>query len=334
MKLAVVIGRFQPFHLGHLSIIDKAYKEADKVLILVGSVNQLPDFRNPLTYEERVLLLRASIDEDYDCIIRPLKDEETDAAWIANVIGEINSREEDPTEVSLYTSPKDEEFYRRSFIYPVETLNEVPISATEVRISWYTNNLWLTEYYLPEGTKEFLENHHDRARLSEEYDNVTEMSLKKTKGHPFANPMELVSFAVIIQGKHVLVGKRAGARGAGQLGLPGGYLEASETSLEGCMREVKEELSVDLHALVMEGNAQCLTQAVEENMRDIGTRTFGVNYLFVIKEDVDLEVLVDTSETTSFEWVPVSDVLNDTTLLFYNHNQVARRLFTKIGDSK
>jgi bifunctional NMN adenylyltransferase/nudix hydrolase len=334
MKLAVIIGRFQPLHLGHLSLIDKAYKEADKVLILIGSATQLPDFKNPFTYEERVGLLRGTFGKDYDTTIRPLDDEETDEAWVSNVIGEVLALEEDPSEVTIFTNPKDEEFYRKNFIFQVETLNDVPVSATQVRASWYTDTLWSMEEYLTENVCVFLEKHQDRDRLSEEYDSTLEMTLKKTQGHPFGNPMEPVSFAVIVQDGALLVGKRGGSRGKGQLGLPGGYIEAGETSMQGCMRETKEELGVDLHTLILEGKAQCLVQAVEENMNDLGTRTIGVNYLFVIKPEYPVEIILDNTETTDFGWLPLGDVLQDKTLLFFNHNQVARRLFSKLGDNK
>ena len=36
-ELAVVIGRFQPLHYGHIYNIDKGLKEAKKVVVLVGS---------------------------------------------------------------------------------------------------------------------------------------------------------------------------------------------------------------------------------------------------------------------------------------------------------
>jgi bifunctional NMN adenylyltransferase/nudix hydrolase len=334
MKLAVIIGRFQPLHLGHLSLIDKAYQEADKVLILIGSANQLPDFKNPFTYEEREGLLLGTFGEDYDTTIRPLEDEEHDVHWIENVIGEILAIEEDPTEVTIYTNPKDEEFYRKNFIFQVKTLDEVPVSATQVRESWYSDSLWAVEEYLTEKVCTFLDWHPDKERLTDEWATTSSMKLIKEKGHPFGNPMEPVSFAVIIQDAEVLVGKRGGARGKGQLGLPGGYIEASETSLQGCMRETKEELGLDLHKLVMEGNAQCIAQAIEENVKDLGTRTIGINYLFIIKPEYEVEITVDGFETTAFEWLPLGDVLQDRTLLFFNHNQVARRLLTKVGDKK
>jgi len=37
MTTALIIGRFQPFHLGHLLLIKEAAKEADIIVIGIGS---------------------------------------------------------------------------------------------------------------------------------------------------------------------------------------------------------------------------------------------------------------------------------------------------------
>lgn len=332
MKLAIVIGRFQPLHLGHLSLIDKAYKEADKVLILVGSSNQLPDYKNPFSFDERVQLIRGTIGADYDTIIRPLPDVPSDEEWISNVTAHALNLEEDPTEVVIFTHTKDEEFYRKNFLFPVETVEDVPISATQIRHAWYTDSLWTVEEYLTENVCVFLENHHDTDRLGYEYQETEGMAAVKTEGHPFGNPVEPVSFAVIIQEGKVLVGRRGGSRGHGQLGLPGGFIEHTETSLRGCIREVKEEVGISLDSLITEGKAQCLAQAVEENLNDLGSRTIGINYLFVLHPEVTPEITIDNVETTEFQWLPLGDVLDDTTLLFYNHNLIVKRLLSKLGE--
>lgn len=48
-KLGLVLGRFQPFHLGHLHLINLALKENDQIVICIGSAQKA----EPLTIEER-----------------------------------------------------------------------------------------------------------------------------------------------------------------------------------------------------------------------------------------------------------------------------------------
>ena len=52
-KTAIVIGRFQVFHLGHKEIIDNALRMCTKVIVFVGSSQESGTERNPLSFEER-----------------------------------------------------------------------------------------------------------------------------------------------------------------------------------------------------------------------------------------------------------------------------------------
>ena len=49
----VFVGRFQPFHLGHASVILEGLKRAKHIIILIGSHNTGRSWRNPFTFEER-----------------------------------------------------------------------------------------------------------------------------------------------------------------------------------------------------------------------------------------------------------------------------------------
>lgn len=51
-KVGLVIGRFQPFHLGHQYLIEQALKHADKLTIGVGSSN-IEDENNPYNVGQR-----------------------------------------------------------------------------------------------------------------------------------------------------------------------------------------------------------------------------------------------------------------------------------------
>ena len=57
MKRGLFIGRFQPFHLGHLSDIKNAFKEVDELAIGIGSSNEKHTKENPFTVEERTEMI-------------------------------------------------------------------------------------------------------------------------------------------------------------------------------------------------------------------------------------------------------------------------------------
>lgn len=52
-KKGLFIGRFQPFHLGHISAIKQGLEVAEKLVLVIGSANRNFDLVNPLTFFER-----------------------------------------------------------------------------------------------------------------------------------------------------------------------------------------------------------------------------------------------------------------------------------------
>ncbi len=76
-RQALVIGRFQPLHKGHVHIIEGALKNAEKVLILIGSSQESGTYKNPLTYEIRKDMLEKTFDEFIKAgriMVKPLPD--------------------------------------------------------------------------------------------------------------------------------------------------------------------------------------------------------------------------------------------------------------------
>ena len=58
------IGRFQPFHLGHLSAIKQALKKVDKLYIGIGSSQYDHEEYNPFTAEERREMIQRALEEN------------------------------------------------------------------------------------------------------------------------------------------------------------------------------------------------------------------------------------------------------------------------------
>jgi len=60
-KIALFIGRFQPFHNGHLDITKRILKKNKKIIIVVGSTEKSFKNHDPLTAKERGQIIKSSL---------------------------------------------------------------------------------------------------------------------------------------------------------------------------------------------------------------------------------------------------------------------------------
>ncbi|MEM3596417.1 MAG: adenylyltransferase/cytidyltransferase family protein, partial [Candidatus Bathyarchaeia archaeon] len=58
--VGLYVGRFQPFHLGHLEVVRSILNRADELIIAIGSSQYSHTRRNPFTAGERVTMIRES----------------------------------------------------------------------------------------------------------------------------------------------------------------------------------------------------------------------------------------------------------------------------------
>jgi len=88
-KVALIVGRFQPFHKGHLFLVKKALEKAEKIIIGIGSAN-MSDENNPIDYETRKKIIKAvaykeKIFGNRLIKIIPLDDFFDDKKWLENL---------------------------------------------------------------------------------------------------------------------------------------------------------------------------------------------------------------------------------------------------------
>ena len=89
LKQALFVGRFQPFHLGHLSVIKKALELEDRLIIVIGSAEENHEAANPFTAGERFQMIEAclsaeGISADRYAII-PIRNVENFMLWTTHV---------------------------------------------------------------------------------------------------------------------------------------------------------------------------------------------------------------------------------------------------------
>ena len=84
---ALVVGRFQPFHLGHLEVIRSILRENSSVIIGIGSAQYSHTLKDPFTAGERHLMISRSLEENkiYDFYLVPIEDVNSNPLWVAHV---------------------------------------------------------------------------------------------------------------------------------------------------------------------------------------------------------------------------------------------------------
>ena len=88
MKTGLYTGRFQPFHLGHLSAVKQALKQVNRLYIAIGSSQYDHEENNPFTAKERAEMIRLALVEaglQDKCEIFLVPDIHDDDQWVTHV---------------------------------------------------------------------------------------------------------------------------------------------------------------------------------------------------------------------------------------------------------
>ena len=86
-KRGLMLGRFQPFHKGHMSLTKQILTECDELLIVIGSAQFNFIDKDPFSAGERLLMISQALkgaETDLSrCYIIPLVNDENNARWLA-----------------------------------------------------------------------------------------------------------------------------------------------------------------------------------------------------------------------------------------------------------
>jgi nicotinamide-nucleotide adenylyltransferase len=89
-KVALFIGRFQPFHRGHLSALEDTLNKFDFTIVAIGSSDKFRTPENPFTVGERHAMVKHTLDElgiaskKYKVV--PMPDIDDDVKWPKYVV--------------------------------------------------------------------------------------------------------------------------------------------------------------------------------------------------------------------------------------------------------
>ena len=87
MTSALFIGRFQPFHNAHLIDVKSILKEADEVIIAIGSSQHKNTLENPFSYNERKTMISKTLKKHKikNYKIYPVPDLYNDKKWVGYI---------------------------------------------------------------------------------------------------------------------------------------------------------------------------------------------------------------------------------------------------------
>lgn len=150
----IFIGRFQPFHNGHLYVARKALSLADKLIILCGSANEQNSAKNPWGFFHRKKMIKSCFNQEElsKIIIEPLNDIYPDDLWIEEISNIVNKHTKPEDKIGVIGCLKDKDSYWLN-LFPFWELvlidNYHNISATGIRAKFFAGEE-LSSDVLPE----------------------------------------------------------------------------------------------------------------------------------------------------------------------------------------
>ena len=162
--IGFLIGRFQPFHLGHLEAIKFALSNVEHLHVGIGSSNKSHEERNPFTADERKEMILSSIDDEIKkkISLHYIPDVDDHSKWI-NLVDEIIP------EYDIVFSNDDftHELYgkRGKSIISVDLKSRSNLSGTNIRNLILTDQNW--KEFVPSGTRDILSQIDGKKRLQD-----------------------------------------------------------------------------------------------------------------------------------------------------------------------
>jgi nicotinamide-nucleotide adenylyltransferase len=143
VKRGLYVGRFQPFHLGHLEAVEYILKEVDELVIVIGSAQYSHNVNNPFTAGERLVMIRKTLEEagmsGSRIWIVPVPDVHLHMMWVSAIEGYV------PHFDIVYSN---EPLSRRLFMEAGHKVKKIPFfkrnlySSTQIREKMLKDNSW------------------------------------------------------------------------------------------------------------------------------------------------------------------------------------------------
>jgi bifunctional NMN adenylyltransferase/nudix hydrolase len=333
--IGVLIGRFEPFHNGHYSLVKFALEKAWELVIVLGSCNVARSIKNPWDGNQREQMIRACFDEKTNESLHFVHAKDylyNDNRWIISIQNQLDAINGDDDYV-LFGEEKDRSsFYLKMFPQwkhiPAGSHFIKGLDATKIREAYFENRLHDVKHLVPEGTYNRLvqslgeELYTD---LREEYLFVNEYKAKWAEA-PYP-PTFVTVDAVVIKSGHVLCVRRKGYPGRGLIALPGGFLNQHERIRHAVIRELKEETSISLSKEELDS---CIVDEHVFDHPDRSTRGRTITHAFCLNLGAGkLPRVKGNDDAEKAFWMPLNEVNERRSQFYEDHGDIVNYFTSK-----
>ncbi len=328
MEHAVFIGRFQPFHHAHLETVRFALKQANKLIIVIGSAGGSRNVKNPWSTAERIAMITACLskeEQDRVSFVCAKDYSYNNNLWLSALQSAFAEAapDMDDSKTVLVGHKKDTSSFYLS-LFPqwqfIETgiKFDTKMDATKVRENLFRQDSLTLKTQVPGPVLEMLLEYmktDEYKRLHEEWHHI-EGYKAEWAGSPFPPTFNTVDAVVVCSG-HVLLVRRKAAPGRGLLALPGGYINAHEELVDACLRELKEETSIRIPPPELKARIE-MEKTFGSPNRSLRGRTITHAYLINLGGGKLPEVHGDDDADKAF-WLPFREVMLREDQFFDDH---------------
>lgn len=337
----VFVGRFQPFHNGHLEVCKKAFERAKHLIIVIGSCKSACTIRNPWTYDKRKQMIETALSEYAGRFtIVGIRDYlYSDIQWVTSLQNIVSTITNDSNDVGLIGHRKDDSSFYLDF-FPQWNLFEEPnyrgLNSTDIRDKYFNNAPILNQDVLlsdvPSAVKDLLttwysENLPQYTYLANEYRYIKDYKAQWSSA-PY-QPIFVTTDAVVVMNGHVLVVKRKVNPGKGLFALPGGFINPDEKIRDSMIRELREETKIvypidKLRASII-GH-----RVFDHPYRSLRGRTITHAYLLHIKDKRSLPSVTGGDDAAEALWMPINDIYANEDKFFEDHIHIITHFINKV----
>lgn len=339
---AVLIGRFQPLHNGHMALLRAALERAGQVVVVLGSAWQAPNPKNPFSWQERAQMLREALPPAdaarLHCV--PVRDYYNEPLWVQAVQQAVQAHVPEGAGVALIGHFKDA---TSSYLarFPHWRLISLPrlgqFDATPLRDIYFGEagvDFAALSEQVPPSTLQFLRQWATtpiHAQMREEWRVLTGYR-KAWAVAPY--PPVFVTVDALLRCRaaggedtvqdQILLIRRGHAPGQGLWALPGGFLEPRDTLWQSCLRELREETCATLDEDVLRAALQSV-QVFDHPDRSLRGRTITHVHYLDLGMLPALPPVQGGDDAALARWVPVADLAGMESAFFEDHFQILRQ---------